>query len=111
MQVDPFDFLRKGEANLTKASSYLKTNGYRIQWLAQPDRYVVGRISKSRRTYFFKMASRPGLSLYIENEFAWSQFLSSRYSTRKWPISVPQVYTFGRMGGLSWLAMEYIEGV
>jgi thiamine kinase-like enzyme len=108
-----FDFLRKGSVNLSEVSVYLQNMGYIVQNLRQPDRHVVGSVADKNdpeTKYFFKMASRPELSVFIENEYTWSRIAHHSHRIEKWSISLPKMYTLGKMGKLSWLVAEYIDG-
>ncbi len=106
-----FDFLRRGEVDLGLVEEYLIANGYKAEELRQPYRHVVGKVSRDDKSYFFKMASRAELSVYIENEYKWASLVHREKLAEKWALAIPKVYILDKMGDMSWLMMEYIDGV
>ena len=108
---DALDFLVKGKVDIASVEEYLDGMGYTPKGLTQPYRHVVGKVDMSGKDFFFKMASRPQLSVYIENEFAWLKMVEKEGLDKEWRLRIPRVYKLGRKGNLSWWIGEYISGV
>lgn len=108
---DALDFLVKGKVDIASVEEYLDEMGYTPKGLTQPYRHVVGKLDMSGKEFFFKMASRPQLSVYIENEFAWLKMVEKEGLDKNWRLRIPRVYKLGHNGNLSWWIGEYISGV
>ncbi len=107
---DPLDFLRKGRVDLKNVNHYVESLGYKPYNLVQNYRHITGLVTKDGVDYFFKMASRQGLSVFIENEFAWCHAVKDRKISEDWPFLIPTMFGEGKMDGLSWFLCTYIPG-
>ena len=93
-----------------KVNKYVESLGYKPHNLVQDYRHVTGLVTKEGENYFFKMSSRPGLSVFIENEFAWCKAAQVREISNEWPFLIPKMFEKGSVNGLSWLTCTYIPG-
>jgi len=108
--TDPLDFLLKGNADIHKIKDFIISLGYKVVNINQHYRHVVAQVTKDSNTYFFKMASRQGLNVFIENDFVWSRAAQELIQIQNWPLKVPKMYEFGTYEELNWLVSEFIDG-
>lgn len=103
------DAHRRAETlDLRRVEEYLHSHGYSNISLEQRWRHVTGRVSKHGVSFFFKLASSPGVASKTRNEFIWNQVVGKHLASS--PIAIPKSYECGTYNDLFWFTSEYIDG-